>query len=125
MSMDLITLLNNLVASIATLQLQLADAQAALDAEKKASYDKGFADGVASVNPSSDKIYSQAELDAKLAEALLPLQLKIEELEKKVTELEIAQDAKVNAFKAELLAKYEAQQVAESEGETGFKDLLK
>lgn len=125
-NMDLVALLNSLVASIAALQAQLADAQKAADDLAKVKYDEGFAAGVASVVV-SDKIYSQAELDAKIAEAVAPLNAKIVELDVKVAELSaavVAEAGKLVAYKAELLAKYEAQQVAESEGETGFKNLL-
>lgn len=74
--MDLVKLLQDLATTIASLQTQLVDAQAALDAQVKVSYDKGFTDGVASVvlPPASDKIYSQVELDQALAAAVLPLQ---------------------------------------------------
>ena len=124
--MDLVVLLNSLVANIAALQAQLVDAQASADALAKAKYDEGFAAGVASVG-GGEKIYSQAELDAKIAEAVAPLNVKIAELDAKVAELSaalVAEAGKLVAFKADLLAKYEAQQVAESEGETGFKNLL-
>ena len=125
-NMDLVVLLNSLVANIAALQAQLVDAQASADALAKAKYDEGFAAGVASVG-GGEKIYSQAELDAKIAEAVAPLNVKIAELDAKVAELSaalVAEAGKLVAFKADLLAKYEAQQVAESEGETGFKNLL-
>lgn len=116
---------------IADLQAKLADVEVFVAAEKQLSYEKGFADGVASVPvvPPSDKLYSQEELDAKLAEALLPLNDKIVELEKKIEELTLAVDAaKVEAvalFKAELAAKYEELQVAETAAEVGFGELLK
>lgn len=122
-NMDLVSLLNNLVANIASLQAQLADAQKAADDLAKAKYDEGFAAGVASVGP-GDKIYSQAELDA----IVLPLNEKIAALELTVNELSASIPVKiaeaVAAFKAELLAKYEAAQVVESDVETGFKNLL-
>lgn len=125
--MDIVKLLQDLAATIAALQTQLADAQAAAESIAKEAYDKGFADGVASV-PVSDKIYSQAELDAAVASATEPLHGQIAELQVKVSELEASIDQKVGeavaALKADLLAKYEEQQVAESEGETGFKSLL-
>lgn len=122
-NMDLVSLLNNLVANIASLQAQLADAQKAADDLAKAKYDEGFAAGVASVQP-SDKIYSQAEVDA----IVLPLNEKIAALELAITDINATIPAKiaeaVAAFKAELLAKYEEQQVVETQAETGFKNLL-
>ena len=108
-NMDLVQLLNNLVANIAALQAQLVDAQASADALAKAKYDEGFAAGVASVG-SGDKIYSQAELDAKVAEAVAPLNAKIVELDAKVVALQALVDgnaAALVAFKLEVAAKLE------------------
>lgn len=125
-NMDLVALLNNLVANIATLQAQLVDAQASADALAKAKYDEGFAAGVASV-PVVPGGFSQEQVDAFIAAAVAPLNEKIALLDAKIVELEaalVAEAGKLVAFKADLLAKYEAQQVAESEGETGFKNLL-
>lgn len=122
-NMDLVALLNNLVANIASLQAQLADAQKAADDLAKAKYDEGFAAGVASVGP-GDKIYSQAEVDA----IVLPLNEKIAALEVLIADINASIPVKVaeavSTFKAELLAKYEAAQVVESDVETGFKNLL-
>ena len=130
--MDLLALLNGLIVQLNELQLKLADAQAAFEAEKQASYNLGLADGVAQKqsevdakqaeldavkleleelkkNPidGSDKIYSQVELDAKLAER----------------EVEVKAAAKVE-LKAELLAKYKEQQALESQGEAEIEALL-
>lgn len=102
--MELVTLLQNLSTTIASLQLQLVDAQAALDVQVKASYDKGFAEGVASVvlPPASDKIYSQAELDKVLAETVGPLQEQVNGIpalvDQKVVEA-------LTQFKTDLLVK--------------------
>ena len=125
--MDLVQLLNSLVANIAALQAQLVDAQASADALAKQKYDEGFAAGVASV-PVVPGGFTQEQVDAAVLAAVEPLQKKVSDLEAKVAELEASVqpkiDAAVAAYKADLLAKYEAQQVAESEGETGFKNLL-
>lgn len=67
--MDLIKLLQDLVASIDALKLQLVDAQAAA----QANYDKGFADGKASVSGG----FSQADLDAAVKAAVDPLNAQI------------------------------------------------
>lgn len=131
-SMDLLALLQGLVASVSALQAQLADAEAALAEAKKLSYDEGFAAGIASVGTGNDKIYSQAELDAQVAAAREGLQLQITDLQSQLDALKAEVDSKVAtavseavaALKAQLKAAYEAQQVAESEGETGFKGLL-
>lgn len=121
--MDLVKLLNELVANIAALQAQLVDAQASADALAKLKYDEGFAAGVASVvAPPSDKIYSQAELDQKIADALLPIQAELEAVKASI-EPKVAEALAV--FKADLLSKYQEQQVVESQLETGFADLLK
>ena len=98
------------------------------DVELKAEFDKGFDEGVKQNTSPGEKIYSEEELQAELQ----PLKDKIAELEGKVAQAEaelpgkLEQAAKlaVDAFKAELKAKYEEQQVAESQGETGFGALL-
>lgn len=129
--MDLITLFNMLQQTIADLQAKLMDAQAALDLEKKASYEKGFADGVASVpvQPISDKIYSQAEFDAKLSEGLAALQMELDGVKAQFESLKGSVDAQiksaVDAKLGELKAAYDAMQVIENQAETGFADLLK
>lgn len=135
--MDLLTLLSQLATllpMIEELKVKLAESQVALDEVAKLKYDEGFAAGVASViiPPVSDKIFSQAEADALVAAAVAPLEARVVELEAKVTELSADIGSQVAAgvaaamvdFKASLLAKYEEQQVAESESETGFKSLL-
>jgi len=123
--MDLVQLLNSLVNSLRELQAKLADADQAAQDLARSKYEQGFAAGVASVSiPVSDKIFSQAEVDAMV----LPLQESILSLQSQIDQMQAQIDAKVSqavaAFKAELLAKYEAQQVVESASETGFKDLL-
>lgn len=133
--MDLVQILQGLIASlqgasdqIVALQAQLADAQVSADALAKSKFDEGFAAGVASVLPNVDKIYSQAELDQKVSEAVLPLQEQIVSMQAQLDAVPSVIDMKVGealaAFKAELKAKYELQQVAETEGEVGFKSFL-
>ena len=100
----------------------------------KAQYDLGFEEGLKQAGQAggSDKLYSDAELNAELA----PLKAKIAELEVKeqqllvkLAEAESSVPGKVSealaAFKAELLVKYAEKQVVESAAETGFADLLK
>lgn len=129
--MDLLALLQGLVAQLAALQTQLADVPAALEAAKKLSYDEGFAAGVASVPVvlPSDKIYSQDELDAKIQEALQPVQAELDSVKAQMVDMQVQIDQKIAdaiaAFKADLLAKYQDQQVVEAQSETGFADLLK
>lgn len=129
--MDLVKLLNELVANIAALQVQLADAQASAQALADAKYKEGFDAGVASVviPPVSDKLYSQVELEAKIAEALLPLQTQIAELQAQVeavpAQIEQAKVEAVAQFKMEFLEKYKAAQVAESQIENSIEELLK
>ena len=106
------------------LMAQLSAFQESLDVEIKAAYERGFAEGVASVVV-GDKVFSQEEVDGFLA----PLNAKIEELTLMVSTMQADMDAKITeamaSFKAELLAKYEESQVAESLVETGFKEFLK
>ena len=103
---------------------KLAAAKESLAAELKAAKDAGFDEGVAQNSLPGDKIYTEADLQAEI----VPLQAKIEELKLQLGELPAKVEVEVAAalakFKAELAQAYEAQQVAESEGETGFKALL-
>jgi len=124
--MDLLKMLSDLSEAITAMQAQIA----AADEVAKAKYDEGFAAGVKSMQaPHSDKIYSQAELDAKVEEVVAPLIEQIEALKKDIeaakAEVQPKIDEAILAFKAELLAKYNEQQVVESESETGFAELLK
>lgn len=138
--MDIIALLNDLMAKMAALQSALADAGAAADQIAKESYDKGysvgldkgFADGVASVPsgpPPSDKIFSQEEFDAKLAEALQPIKAELEgvkaDLESVKASFEQEKANVVAAVKADLLAKYQEMIAQEQQAESGFGELLK
>jgi outer membrane murein-binding lipoprotein Lpp len=95
--MDLIKLLNDLVASIEALKAQLADAQAAADALAKTKYDEGFAAGVASV----DKGFTQADLDAAVASAVAPLSEKIAALQSQIDGI----PGQIQAAKDEIKAK--------------------
>lgn len=131
------------LSKVDTVKLELQDKIASVDlipgeveTEKKASYDKGFEDGLAQAGQAGgpDKIFSNEEMEAELA----PLRAEIAdlkaaaevattekaELQAKVDEIPALKDQAVAEFKADLLAKYEAQQVAETDGETGFKALL-
>ncbi len=131
---DLVKLLTDLGNTIAGLQAQLADAQAALDVAVKQAYDKGFADGVASV-PKGDKIYSQEEADALVKAAVDPLQAQIVEMQAKVEELqkqvdgmgEKLEQAKIDAkneLRAQLKEAYANAQNAENQLEQDFGKLL-
>lgn len=135
--MDLFALFEQFKKVIADLQAQLVDVEAGVDAAKKAAYDAGFADGVASVPPPvpGDKIYSQEELDAAVAAAKVELQKQVDELSAKVAELEVKLadvdavvaakvEEAIKAFKADLKAKYVAAQEAESKDEADFGALL-
>lgn len=99
--MDL-TALQSLLAALAAMQQQVVDAQALVDQ----AYQKGFAEGVASVQvPVSDKIFSQAEVDQMLADAVAPLQKKVEELEAIVAGFDQKVADALALFKADLLLK--------------------
>ena len=99
---SLVNLLTALSSSITALQAQLVDAQAAA----KSQYDAGFAAGAASVpvTPPSDKIYSQADLDAAVAAAVAPLQAQVSALQAQVDALPQQIADAVAAAKAELKA---------------------
>lgn len=118
--MDLVKLLQDLLANVTALQTQLVDAEAAA----KANYDQGFADGVASI-PVSDKIFSQADLDAAVLGAVAPLQIQIDDLKAQVLALQGSVDQAVAeavaAVKADLLVKFQALEA----GEKSFEDFLK
>ncbi len=103
--------------------------EVAYDAELLVEYNKGFDAGVLQSGQAggADKIFSLDELNAELA----PLQAQIVSLEAGVASLQAIVNSvpqqiveAVAAYKAELKAAYEAQQVAESQGETGFGALL-
>jgi len=119
----LLQFLNNLQGTIQELQAKLANAQA----EAQNLYNKGFADGVASVPvaPVNDKLYSQVEMDAALAD----LKSQLASMQAQIDELKLAQDTAVNnavsALKSSLAEKYAALMVVEQQAETGFADLLK
>lgn len=128
--MDILKLLTDLAATIEALKSQLVDAQAAVDQVAKESYDKGFADGVASVVvPPSDKIYSQAEADALVEAAVAPLKEQVSLLQAQVdgipAQIEAAVSEAVAKLKADLKAAYDAAQAAEGEAESKFDELLK
>lgn len=131
--MDLVKLLNDLVASIAALQTQLADAQASAqalaDLKYKEGFDAGVASGVVPEVPVSDKVYSQVELEAKISEVIIPLHQQIAGLQAQIDQIPAQiEQAKVEAiasFKAELASKYADMQVVEQAAETGFAELLK
>lgn len=80
--MDIVALLNELIA-------KLQDAQMAIAAEKKVSYDEGFAAGVASVPapvPADDVTpFGQGDVDAAVMAALLAtkaaIKAKLDEVE--------------------------------------------
>ncbi len=125
----LIDSLATALTQIAELQAQAQDAQVLLDIEVKKAFDAGFAAGVASV---ADKVYTQAELDAAVVAAVTPVQAELEVVKAELEALKVDVDVKiteavasaVSALKAQLKAAYDAQQVAETEGETGFAKLL-
>lgn len=105
----------------------------ALEVELKAAEDKGFDLGLAQaqVQP-TDKIYTEADLQAEKELVAAPLKAEKAVLEAKLVELQASVDKMpelvkkaVADMKAALLAKYEEAQVAETNAETGFKDLLK
>lgn len=102
------------------------EAATELPTELQAKYDAGFTAGAEASG--IDKIYSQVELDQRLADQASTYETTIGELNAQVsmfpTYLEQAKAEAVAAKIAELKAAYESQQVAEAQGETGFGALL-
>ena len=105
-------------------------------------YARGFEDGKLEGDPLSDKIYSQAELDSAVGNAVAPLQEQISGLTSQISEgvareealrnemdvlrAELSQvDQKIAdalaAFKADLLSKYDATQ----EDDAAFRESLR
>lgn len=127
--MDIIAMLQDLVAKMSALQASLVDAQASLEVEKKASYDEGFAAGVASVPVVTGGGFTQEQVDAAVSAAIAPIQAELdgvkEELEAVKASLQPSIDQAVAACKADLLAKYKEMEVALQATEVGFEDLLK
>ncbi len=108
LSMDLVTLLNNLIANINALQLQLADAQVSADALAKAKFDEGFAAGVASVTGGG---FTQADIDAAVATAVAPLITQVAALQVQVDGIPAQILAAIEAFKVDALAKMKAEEM--------------
>ncbi len=108
--MDLVTLLNNLIANITALQLQLADAQVSADALAKAKFDEGFAAGVASVTPAGG--FTQADIDAAVATAVAPLVAQVASLQVQVDGIPAQILAAIEAFKVDALAKLKTEEGA-------------
>lgn len=144
MKSDIQSTLESIKAPFAELVQKVDSIPAAVEAGEQAAYDQGYQDGKASVvlpvEGTGDKLFTQEDMN-KLAETAkqevrdLEMTPAIESLNAQITELstrvgnlenELAQ-AGPNAvanFKAELKAKYAEQQVAETQGETGFQALL-
>lgn len=101
-----------------------------IEAYGKSQYDKGWDEAMvqAGSGGSTDKIYSEAEMNQIIAETKAPLEAKIAEVQAQLdgvpAQIAAATEAAVNGFKAMLKSKYAEQQVAESQGETGFGSLL-
>lgn len=113
---DLIALLQGLSASIAALQAQLVDAQAAAQAQ----YDKGFADGKASV--SGD--FTQADIDAAVKAAVDPLNAQILDLQGQLSGVQGQIDAAVLQAKSDLKVAVKALIASEDADAQGKVDAL-
>lgn len=121
-------ILLNLKNANESAQLSLVGADQQLADELKASYDAGYAAGLAAAS-GSDKIYSQLEVDAKIAEAIAPLQFQINDLGMKLDAAIADKDASIAQalidLKASLLAQLELEQASELALKESFKSLLK
>lgn len=120
----LLTLLATLQASVAEVLAIGADAQALLDAAKLEGYNQAKAE----VSLPTPEVPVEPTVPATADEK----DQKIAELQQQMDELKMSIDASIATataqavadFKAQLKAKYEEQQVAETATETGFGDLL-
>ncbi len=105
--------------------------KSAIEAYGEERYVKGWDEAMAQAGSggSTDKIYSEAEMNAIIAEenakVVASLQPQIDALQGQVNQIPAEKEAAVNEFKARVLSEYEAQQVVESTSETGFANLLK
>jgi hypothetical protein len=114
---------NALSNSVSGFDAQIGAIQSALDAELAAG------DETTEPTPVSDKIYTQADLDAAVNAAVLPLQGVITGLQQQINDLSAGMagqiEEAVTKMKADIAAKYAEMQVVESQAETGFAELLK
>jgi hypothetical protein len=124
-------------APFATIASGIEDVKSGVAAEMAGEYSRGYADGVASVvNPGDPtRVFTQADLDNAVAGAKAADQVVIDGLNSSIAAMQIEIDgipAKValgvasgmDSAKAELLAAYDAAQVAETSVETGFREKL-
>lgn len=123
--MNLAQILTGLVEQIAALQVQMADAEGAAVQLRKEGFDEGFAAGVASVGvPASDKIFSQTEVDAMLAplnEQILLLKAQLDAVPSQIAD---AVSVARTELRAEIKARWESSQAAESSAESDFGSFL-
>lgn len=110
---------------------ELADKEADAVAREGVAYNKGLADGKASMGEPSDKIYSQVELDgivAPLNESIaakdLAISAKQAELDQALAESAGKIAEALAGFKAEVKAKFEAAQASENATEAEFAAFL-
>lgn len=120
---QLVKLLNDLATSIDALKAQLVDAQVAA----QANYDAGFAAGVASVG-GGDKLFTQADLDKAVADAVAPLNVSIAALQAQIDAVPAQIADAVSAAKAKLkalvVAAYDEAQSAEGAVEGSLREKL-
>ena len=114
--MDLLKTLSEIVANVELVKVQLDQA-------------KQEAELLVSQQPQNDKLYSQAELEAKIQEAIAPLQTQVSQLQIEIesipAKIELAKIDAVAQFKSEFLEKYKAAQEQELQIENSIQELLK
>lgn len=119
--MDIFAAFEQLKAAITELSLKLVDMEASIKEAKDAAYEegrlKGFEEGVASVPTpgGEDKLYTQADLDAKVAEAIAASEVKVGELEAQVAGHADAIAALKTEFKAIVADQKSVEDASESE----------
>lgn len=109
-----------------TIQQMITEAQAKVEAlqslqadvarEIDEAHTRGYQEG--RLEQGTDLIYTEAEFKAKVLEATATLQAQVDNVPAQI-------EASKASFKADLLSQYETQQVAETDSETGFRNLLK
>jgi uncharacterized protein YllA (UPF0747 family) len=110
--------LTEMMTAITEMTTKLQAAIDGVDVEKKDSYDQGMKDGIAQVN--AGKVYSEAELQAKITEVTASLQKQIDELNKEVADLKAAATHATDlaAHNAEFVAALQAFEASETKSIT-------
>lgn len=125
---------SGLMVRVEELKLSVADVQASIDSFEQAAYQRGYTDGVASVQNPNDpsRIYTQADLDSltlglrdQVTAAQVAAQNHMAELESVKASIPAEVEKAIEAFKAQIAEAYANAQSAESAIEASVAELLK